>query len=115
MPDRQCLGPLEGAQNQLSIDWPAEYRAVAAERDRWKQMHEVLAESHEALVETLQQFIDWSEAYPIDIFPEPDLKRAHELLRAGDMTLDAISASIMRDTLKKIGEKARAALDAGEK
>ena len=39
------------------------------------------------------------EAYPLAIFPEPDLQRAHELLTAGGMMLDSISASSMRHVL----------------
>jgi len=52
----------------------------------------------------------WSRAYPLDAFPEPDLKRAAELLSAGGMTLDAISASAMRHVVKNVGEIARKAL-----
>jgi hypothetical protein len=47
---------------------------------------------------------EWQEAYPLDIFPEPDFAKAAELLKAGDMTLDAISASNMRHVLKRVLE-----------
>ena len=56
------------------------------------------------------RIVQWSEAYPLDVFPEPDFKRAHELLRAGGMTLDAISASNMRHVVEGVGKIARAAL-----
>lgn len=55
-------------------------------------------EAHEAL----EEIKTWSEAYPLDIFPEPDFKKAHEVLEANGMTLDAISASNMRHVLKGI-------------
>jgi len=58
----------------------------------------------------LEQIIAWSEAYPLDIFPEPDYAKAAELLKAGGMTLDAISASNMRHVITRIGEMASAAL-----
>jgi hypothetical protein len=55
--------------------------------------------------------VQWSEAYPLSVFPEPDLKRAAELLKAGGMTLDSISADMARHVVKGVGEIARKALD----
>jgi hypothetical protein len=60
--------------------------------------------------EALQRIVQWSEAYPLDIFPEPDLKRAADLLRAGGITLDAISAHCMRHVIEGVGRIAREAL-----
>ena len=40
------------------------------------------------------------EAYPLDVFPEPDWKRAGDLLRAGGITIDAVSASYMRHVVE---------------
>jgi hypothetical protein len=60
--------------------------------------------------EALRRIVQWSEAYPLDIFPEPDLKRAADLLRAGGITLDAISASNMRHVVEVVGRIAREAL-----
>lgn len=48
----------------------------------------------------LQQIDTWIDAYPLEVFPEPDLKKARSLLEAGGMTLDAVSASGMRHVLK---------------
>ena len=44
----------------------------------------------------------WIKAYPLKIFPEPDFKKAHEVLKAHGMSLDAISASTMRHVLNGI-------------
>jgi hypothetical protein len=60
--------------------------------------------------EALERCIQWSEAYPLNIFPEPDLKQARLLLEAGGITLDAVSASAMRRVVNGIGKIARAAL-----
>ena len=49
--------------------------------------------------EKLERLRRWCEAYPLDIFPEPDFAKARELLEAGGMTLDAISASNFRHVL----------------
>ena len=66
----------------------------------------------EAMEDALRQIAQWSDAYPLDVFPEPNFARAHELLKAGGMTLDAISASNMRHVVEGVGRIAKAALDA---
>jgi hypothetical protein len=60
--------------------------------------------------EALQLIVMWAEAYPLDIFPEPDWQKARALLEAGGMTLDAVSASCMRHVVEGVGEIARKAL-----
>ena len=64
----------------------------------------------EQVNEAIEHITDWKEAYPLDIFPEPDLKRAHELLKAGGMSLDVVSASAIRFTLGRVCEILAAAL-----
>jgi hypothetical protein len=49
--------------------------------------------------DALEKLQQWADAYPLSVFPEPDLKRAHEVLSAAGMTLDAISASNMRHVI----------------
>jgi hypothetical protein len=61
--------------------------------------------------EALEQIVQWSEAYPLSVFPEPDWKRAGDLLRAGGISLDAISASNMRHVVTEVGKIARRALE----
>ena len=67
-------------------------------------------ETLERYEEALEHIVQWSEAYPLDIFPEPDFKKAAELLKAGGITLDAISASCMRHVVEGVGKIAREAL-----
>ena len=43
--------------------------------------------------EALERIVQWADAYPTDIFPRPDLLKAHALLKKGGMTLDSISAT----------------------
>ncbi|TYL87473.1 hypothetical protein [Bradyrhizobium cytisi] len=62
------------------------------------------------LEEALQRIVQWSKAYSLDIFPEPDLGRAAELLKLGHISLDAISVHCMRHAVLGVGEIARAAL-----
>jgi hypothetical protein len=58
----------------------------------------------------LQRIVQWSEAYPLDVFPQPDLRQAAALLQAGGITLDAISAHCMRHVVEGVGRIARDAL-----
>ena len=69
-----------------------------------------IEERLDKLQSALKTIEAWSRAYPLEVFPEPDFKRAAELLSAGGMTLDAISASAMRHVVKHVGEIARTAL-----
>jgi hypothetical protein len=64
----------------------------------------------ERLQEALEGIDQWSRAYPLSVFPEPDLKKAAEVLKASGMTLDAISAHAMRHVVEGVGKIARAAL-----
>jgi hypothetical protein len=64
--------------------------------------------------EALQRIVSWSEAYPLDIFPEltgPDWKRAAEALKPSGITLDRVSGSCMRHVVDGVGKIAREALE----
>ena len=59
--------------------------------------------------EALEKIRNWINAYPLEVFPEPDMKLAHETLKAAGISLDAISASNMRyilNGIKKIVDEA---------
>jgi hypothetical protein len=53
---------------------------------------------------------EWEARYPLSVFPEPDLSRVAELLIAGGITLDAVSASNMRSVVSRMAHDIRAAL-----
>lgn len=59
--------------------------------------------------DALEKLQQWANAYPLNVFPEPDMNKAHEVLTAAGMTLDAISASNMRHVI----EQTRKIVDAG--
>ena len=63
---------------------------------------EIHVDNLENLQDKLQKIINWVDAYPLDIFPEPDFKKAARVLKQNGMTLDSISASNMRHVLKGI-------------
>ncbi len=52
----------------------------------------------------LDKINSWINAYPLEVFPEPDFKKAAKVLKDNGMTLDAISASNMRHVLNGISE-----------
>ena len=62
------------------------------------------------LEDALQEIKQWGEAYPLEVFPEPDFVKARELLKAGGQTLDAISAHNMRHVVTRVSEIVRKAL-----
>lgn len=62
------------------------------------------------LEEALQKIAQWAEAYPLDVFPEPDWKRSNEVLKQAGLSLSGISASNMRHVVTRVGDMARAAL-----
>lgn len=83
----------------------AELQKTTAERDAALAKVAVLRDQ-------MEKFDQWSQAYPTDVFPELDLPLAHELLKAGGMSLDRLSAGAMRHTISRVGELARNALEA---
>ncbi|MET4628426.1 hypothetical protein ABIB83_005459 [Bradyrhizobium sp. I1.8.5] len=71
---------------------------------------DVLIERIDVLQDALHSIKAWSEAYPLEVFPEPDLKKARQLLEAGGVTLDSVSAHCMRHVIMSVGEIAQRAL-----
>ncbi|WP_157790574.1 hypothetical protein [Bradyrhizobium japonicum] len=70
----------------------------------------MMCERCEAMEDGLQSIVQWSEAYPLSVFPEPDLKKARASLEAAGISLDSISAHCMRHVIMSVGEIARRAL-----
>lgn len=56
----------------------------------------------EELQDKMNQIKTWINAYPLEMFPEPDLEKAAKVLKESGMTLDSISASNMRYVLNGI-------------
>jgi hypothetical protein len=77
-----------------------------------------LLEQADTYRQALEEIAAAPDAYSESIFREPDWQKAHDLLAAGGMTLDAISASNMRFVAERLAAAAEAALkpagDGGE-
>ena len=56
----------------------------------------------ETLKDKLNKISNWADAYPPDIFPEPDFKAVAKTLKDKGLSLDAVSASNMRHVLKGV-------------
>jgi hypothetical protein len=52
--------------------------------------------------DALHKISKWAKAYPLEVFPEPDWKRAAEVLKAAGMSLDCISAANMRHVITQV-------------
>ena len=72
--------------HEAFADLEARLAAAEDKRDEAREAH--------------QRIVEWADAYPLSVFPEPDFKKAAAVLKAAGMTLDAISASNMRHCLK---------------
>jgi len=44
----------------------------------------------------------WLDCYALDIFPEPDLGKAAEVLKTNGMTIDSLSANMGRHVLTRV-------------
>ena len=97
----EMVNPRSGASvgDTFIYSVPAEVaRAAPAELARLQAIEEHVNEA-------VEKITDWKDkAYPLGIFPEPDFERAHELLTAGGMSLDAVSASAIRFALSRVCE-----------
>ena len=56
----------------------------------------------EALRDKMHKIETWIEAYPVEVFPEPDFAKAHMALQVVGISLDAITASNMRYVLYEL-------------
>lgn len=67
-------------------------------------------DEQDKLIEALERIEAWADAYPLDIFPEPDLATIAGILNSHGFSLDAVSASIARHVIEGVGKIARNAL-----
>jgi hypothetical protein len=65
------------------------------------------------LAKALAIIMVWADAYPLNVFPEPDeeyCRQAGELLQAGGLSLDRLSAATARHVVTGVARIAREAL-----
>jgi chromosome segregation ATPase len=71
-------------------------------KEQFTARAETAEERAAALHEKLHHIRQWCDAYPLDIFPEPDFIKARAALAEHGMTLDALSAATARRVLEGI-------------
>jgi len=62
---------------------------------------------NDQLEEALHRIRSWCEAYPLDVFPKPDLAASRKALEDAGLSLDRISSDAMRHVVTKIAEQLR--------
>lgn len=72
---------------------------VRNEIKNWKDLSRKLQAENEKLKDAFQRIDTWAKAYPLEVFPKPDLEKAATVLKESGMTLDSISADNMRHVL----------------
>ena len=81
------------------VVWALDLGLATGHADTEQDLLDEVGSQVEEMSEKLRKIRQWCEAYPLDVFPEPDFKKAAKVLKDNDMTLDAISASSMRHVL----------------
>ena len=72
--------------------------------DTLKYQYDQLKAENERLREAIELLQNWVQAYPISVFPEPDLKLARKLLTDGGVSYDALNAYSMRHVINGVGK-----------
>lgn len=62
------------------------------------------------LEEALRKIANLADAYPIEVFPEPDWKKSNEVLNAAGLSLSRISAANMRHVVTRVADIAKSVL-----
>lgn len=104
--DEWSKGYYEGESKQAIISTQAQDRFLddlkRKEKEHDVEVHKEAVGQCELLEDKMDKIMNWINAYPLDVFPEPDMKKACAILKEHEMTLDAISASNMRHVLEGI-------------
>ena len=86
---------------------------LEAQLDSVLEENRLLKGQLDAVRDPAERIKQWCEAYPLDIFPEPDFKLARKGLESVGITMDAVSASCMRrvvDGISKYADQLQQAL-----
>lgn len=83
-------------------DWKARAEVLEKENLNYAKIFDLQKARIERLEDALQKIYNWSQAYPLDVFPEPDLQLARKLLTDGGVSYDALNAHAMRHVIKGV-------------
>ena len=68
-----------------------------------RPIEDAIRAENERLREAVGLLRNWVKAYPLDMFPEPDLKLARKLLTDGGVSYDALNVYSMRHVINGVG------------
>ena len=71
-------------------------------KEKQEETYKLRAEN-ERLREAIGLLQNWVKAYPLEMFPEPDLKLARKLLTDGGVSYDALNVYAMRHVINGVG------------
>ena len=101
------LNRVERTESGL-IDWKMEAERANRLLDAWERCDRVDQSLAKRVGEMMEKnfafkvwLTDWLSCYALDIFPEPDLAKAAEVLKANGMTIDSLSANMGRHVLTR--------------
>ena len=78
-------------------------KAALEEIDKLRAENSQLRNENERLKEAIELLQNWVKAYPLEMFPEPDLKLARKLLTDGGVSYDALNVYSMRHVINGVG------------
>jgi len=88
--------------NKTTDMWANACNTAISQREAAEARIAELERENENIHDVLQDIRNWTNAYPLDVFPEPDPSQVRELLAVGGITLDCVSASYMRHVLNGV-------------
>lgn len=103
-----AIAALQAQVRELAMD----VLATSGQAQEAYQAQLATEAERDALREAVTRIDEWADAYPLDVFPEPDFAKADEVLKGAGLSLGAISASNMRHVVKSVKSITRAALTA---
>lgn len=77
--------------------------AFRAERDSAVEALDKTRERLHDAEEVIAKVDNWARAYPLDVFPEPDIARCAELLNTGGQSIERLAAYARRGAIEWIG------------
>jgi hypothetical protein len=116
---RGCLKNGEPLEARRGSGWwsarpEQEQEQAPTDMDIWNDLqrqNDQLRAENERLREAIMLLQNWVKAYPLKVFPEPDLKLARKLLTDGGVSYDALNVYSMRHVINGVGKIINETLD----
>ena len=97
--------------NKAITELKAENDRLKTNNDIYRDALDRLKTNNDIYRDALTELRNWCDAYPLSVFPEPDLDKAHKVLEKNGISLGSIAAHNYRHVLKRVNEITTKALD----